>query len=246
MSQVGAIVDLTAAAGGGLANAAQITTSYPVVRVTTVASANDSVKLPVCNAGLKFTVRNNGANSCNVFPPNTNSAINSLGVGNAYPLVVGASVDFICVPNSALTTDANGIGVQFNTVSSGLAQPIVLSPAANTALSASQTGSVIVALDNAAATTITLPAVSPGLNYTFVAKAKAIGNKNTWKVDCGAGLLDGNYIDATPQCVNKSAGQYVNFIANTYLAGDYCQIVCDGTHWKAFSVSGAAGGITMT
>lgn len=83
---------LTAHAGGGQANALAITTQ--IARVTTVASAADSVKLPAATPGLEITVINAAAlNSMNVFPA-TGDAINALGANAAFALAAGKVVTF--------------------------------------------------------------------------------------------------------------------------------------------------------
>ena len=82
---------ITAFAGGGQGSATAI--SSEVNHVTTVASANDSVKLPTAALGLRIVVFNLGANACNVFPV-TGGAIDALGTNAAYSLAAGASREF--------------------------------------------------------------------------------------------------------------------------------------------------------
>ena len=87
-----AVNALTAKAGGGQGSA----TPLPAVinRVTTVASANDSVLLPAAAPGLQITVTNAAAtNSANVFP-GTGDQINSLGANAAFALAAGKTVTF--------------------------------------------------------------------------------------------------------------------------------------------------------
>lgn len=85
---------LTAHAGGGQTNALAITTQ--IARVTTVASAGDSVKLPVATPGLEITVINAAAtNSMNVFPA-TGDAINALSANSAFALAATKVVTFYC------------------------------------------------------------------------------------------------------------------------------------------------------
>ncbi len=57
--------NITATAGGGQANAFQVQSQ--TVRVTTVATAGDSIMLPPSTAGLELLVFNHGANSMQVF-----------------------------------------------------------------------------------------------------------------------------------------------------------------------------------
>jgi len=106
MSTTGAI---TAFAGGGQGSAVLLDSAYNVV--TTVATGNDSVKLPACNIGGPIGALNLGntdgmmvwvtnaaaANSMNVFPQ-TGQSINALSANAAYAVAAGKTVAFICSP----------------------------------------------------------------------------------------------------------------------------------------------------
>lgn len=93
---------ITAFAGGGQASAVVLTASYN--RVTTVATAADSVKLPAAKAGSRVYVFNKAAaNSLNIFPM-TGDAINALGANNAYALAVTKGVQFLCVVDGTWDT----------------------------------------------------------------------------------------------------------------------------------------------
>lgn len=85
---------ITAFAGGGQANAVPLTATYN--RVTTVASAADSVKLPAALAGSRVVVFNKGANSMNVFPA-TGDAINALAANAAIALATTKGMEFVCM-----------------------------------------------------------------------------------------------------------------------------------------------------
>lgn len=85
---------ITANAGGGQANAVLLTATYN--RVSTVAAAADSVKLPAAIAGSRVVVFNKAAaNSLNIFP-STGDNINALAANAAYALAVTKGVEFIC------------------------------------------------------------------------------------------------------------------------------------------------------
>ena len=89
-----AVDNLTAHAGGGQGAA----TALPALlnRVTTVATAGDSVKLPVSSSGMNVTVTNAAAaNSMNVFPQ-TGEAINALGANAAFAVAAGKTATFYC------------------------------------------------------------------------------------------------------------------------------------------------------
>lgn len=91
---------ITAQAGGGQATATQLTAATSVVE--TVASANDSVKLPKGIPGLAITVQNVGANSTQVFTQNAgtiNATVNGVTTGVA--IAANASLLFECVKVTA-------------------------------------------------------------------------------------------------------------------------------------------------
>lgn len=94
-SQTGSI---TAHAGGGQGSATALTTEVNVV--ATVASANDSVKLPTAAAGLQILVFNAGANAVDVYPA-TGGAIDALGTNNPYSVAATASRLFVGVSSTA-------------------------------------------------------------------------------------------------------------------------------------------------
>lgn len=86
--------NLTAFAGGGQGSATALPSM--INRVTTVATAADSVKLPVSAAGMNITVINAAAaNSMNLFPA-TGEQINVLGANAAFAVAAGKTVECYC------------------------------------------------------------------------------------------------------------------------------------------------------
>ena len=86
---------ITALAGGGQAGTSHILTAA-INRVTTVATAADSVKLPVAVPGVSLVVVNAAAaNSMNVFP-NTGDAINALPANAALAVAANKTVLLFC------------------------------------------------------------------------------------------------------------------------------------------------------
>jgi hypothetical protein len=89
------ISGLTAHAGGGQGSA----TALPAMlnRVTTVASAGDSVVLPSAVAGIQglVVVNATATNSMNVFPA-SGDAINALGANAAFAVAAGKAATFYC------------------------------------------------------------------------------------------------------------------------------------------------------
>jgi hypothetical protein len=97
MDSLSAVDGVTATAGGGQANARQI--SDMTTRVTTVATAADSVKLPVAVPGLMLTVINAAAaNSMNLFPA-TGEAINAGAANAAFAVAAGKAV--LCIATAS-------------------------------------------------------------------------------------------------------------------------------------------------
>ena len=95
--------NITAFAGGGQASATLLDSAYN--RVTTVATAADSVKLPSCQTGANPTANTLGVmvyvtnadstDSMNVFPQ-TGQAINALSANAAYAMAAGKTSAFLC------------------------------------------------------------------------------------------------------------------------------------------------------
>jgi hypothetical protein len=85
---------LTAHAGGGQGSALALTSV--INRVTNVATAGDSVKLPASQSGMTITVINAAAaNSMNVFPA-SGEAINALGANVAFAVAANKTAYFTC------------------------------------------------------------------------------------------------------------------------------------------------------
>lgn len=96
---------LTAHVGGGQGSALQL--AKGINRVTTVASAADSVKLPAAVAGMHVIVINAAAsNAMDVFPA-TGEVINALSANTAISVVANKTIAFWCAVtgtwNSILT-----------------------------------------------------------------------------------------------------------------------------------------------
>lgn len=94
------VTGITAFAGGGAASATQLTGRTNVV--ATCATGGDSVKLPAgLGQGGQTVVRNNGAASCNVFPP-TGGNISAAGVNTAVAVGISKASYFECVDSAGL------------------------------------------------------------------------------------------------------------------------------------------------
>lgn len=86
---------IVATAGGGQANAVELVAGDNVV--ATCATAGDSVRLPArCAPGTEVFVRNNGAASCNVFPP-VGGTINVLSANAGFATAAARGAFLKCV-----------------------------------------------------------------------------------------------------------------------------------------------------
>lgn len=85
---------ITAHAGGGKAGAVLLTTY--INRVTTVASANNSVMLPAAVLGSEIVVSNAAATNALAIFSNGADTINALTSATAYSLAAGSTVHMWC------------------------------------------------------------------------------------------------------------------------------------------------------
>lgn len=93
---------ITAFATGGQGSATALTT--PINRITTCATAGDSVKLPTSTAGASCIVFNDGATACDVFPA-TGDVIDTLAANTAVRISAGGRFTVNCAV--AGTWDSN-------------------------------------------------------------------------------------------------------------------------------------------
>lgn len=100
---------ITAHAGGGQASAVALTTE--VNRVTTVATAGDSVKLPASAPGLTVIVINHGANSLQVYGAATDT-IDDVATATGVSQMQGSVTIYSCTV--AGTWYSNGIGTGYS------------------------------------------------------------------------------------------------------------------------------------
>ena len=113
---------LTAFATGGQAGALALTAQMN--RVTTVATAGDSVKLPPATPGLDIFVINHGANSMQVFGAGTDT-IDDVATATGVPQMVNSLVLYTCTVatkwySEGLATGFGGPGLQTMSFTAGL------------------------------------------------------------------------------------------------------------------------------
>jgi hypothetical protein len=109
---------LTAFAGGGQASALQLVGQMN--RVTTVATAGDSVKLPASVAGLEVTVINHGANAMQVYGLGTDT-INDVAAATGVSQMPGSTVLYFCTTAGNWYTEGLAAGFSGNFASASFA-----------------------------------------------------------------------------------------------------------------------------
>jgi hypothetical protein len=98
LGQTTVATGITAHAGGGQASATQLTAR--INEVTTVATAADSVKLPVATPGETVTAINTTATAMQVFGT-TPDTINGVATGTGVSVPAGKTADFVCATAGA-------------------------------------------------------------------------------------------------------------------------------------------------
>ncbi len=88
---------ITARAGGGQTNATALTATFN--NVTVVATAADSVKLPLAVAGLWVTIRNSAANASTVYGDGTDT-INGVATATGVSLTAATSALYFCTTSA--------------------------------------------------------------------------------------------------------------------------------------------------
>ena len=126
---------------------------------------------------------------------------------------------------------------------------------ATTSLTPSDSGKVFF-LNSATEFTTTLPSVADagaGFNVKFIIKAapsganyviseKASSDTNKIIVN-GINELE---VDDNEDGVYNAGCTFINFIASLAVAGDWVELLCDGTNWYATGQTNADAGITAT
>ena len=126
---------------------------------------------------------------------------------------------------------------------------------ATTSLTPSDSGKVFF-LNSAAEFTTTLPSVADagaGFNVKFIIKAAPSGanyvisekaSSDTNKIIVN-GISELETDDGEDGVYNAGC-TFINFIASAAVAGDWVELLCDGTSWYATGQTNADGGITAT
>lgn len=93
IQRVAANTALTATAAGTITTSQVLNRGYS--HFSTVASANDSAKLPTLTGSVMIIVTNNTANSMRIFPDSATSTINAIAAGTQFDLTAQKTAIFI-------------------------------------------------------------------------------------------------------------------------------------------------------
>ncbi len=151
---------VTAFAGGGQANATQLTGQ--TARITTVANIGDSVKLPISQAGLEMLVINHGGKSMQVFGSGTDT-VDDVVYTTGVSQMTGSMTIYSCATAGAWYS--NGVGTGY----SGSLQTFSFSDALSAASVGTQAGATPITTSIARFTTVA------GAGYSSVLPTAAAG-----------------------------------------------------------------------
>lgn len=159
---------ITATAGGGQANAFQVTTQ--TTRINTVATAGDSVKLPPAVPGLELMITNRGSNPMQVFGTNNPDLGNAIDTIDGLAATSGVSqmqnslVIYTCSVAGLWETEGLSTGFSPSLGLQTMLPAVVAASATNTQAAGTAIKSlvnVVTATSNPGA--VTLPVSTPGL-----------------------------------------------------------------------------------
>ena len=112
-------------------------------------------------------------------------------------------------------------------------------------ITAAESGRTFV-LNSATAFVSTLPAKAAGLRYRFYAGATQVtGGNHTIVCSNNDNTIFGSVTVAGALVAGTVEGS-INFVADTMLPGDWCEVYNDGTNWYVSGQATASGAITLT
>lgn len=158
---------LTAHASGGQASATQLASMFNTV--STVATAGDSVQLPVSQPGLSVCVNNTSANPMQVFAQNGSSdTINTIAGSTGVSQMAGSQVWYTCTKAGAWTAEGLGSGYADGNLPTSSSANALTAAGSNQAGATPITTTVAEFGTVAASTGAVLPASAPGLQITVI------------------------------------------------------------------------------
>ena len=208
----------TALAAGGQTGAFNVVSQ--ITRISTVATAGDSVQLPLAAEGLKITLINSGANAMQVFANIAGSdTINGVAGSTGISQMAGSVVEYVCSQVGGGAWYAMGIGEGY---SSGLPTIAYATIAANSG--AAQSGAtpittpLVFVTSAGSAYSVLLPVSAPGMSIQVntvsgsahtVAVFPNAGGTTTETINAlsaNAGITMANLTSATFSC--SAAGSW--------------------------------------
>lgn len=175
---------ITATAGGGRTNAYPIKSQF--ARVTTVATAGDSVQLPIAYEGVDILIVNSGANSLQVFANvNASDTIDDIAAATGVSQIANSAVIYACAIDGKWYTV--GLGSGFSTTTPGvplMASAKIAANATGTQASGTAVTAALTSVTSAASGySVTLPVSAPGMAIEILLETAS----NTVKVFPNAG-----------------------------------------------------------
>ena len=201
---------LTAHAGGGQGSALALTAL--VNRITTVATAGDSVLLPAAAAGLEITVINSGANALQVFGAGTDT-INGVATATGVSQMVNSAVTYFCTVAGLWQAIGLGMGYAGNFPTSSYTEGVTAHAGGGRASAvAIVTEMTRVTTVGTAADSVVLPAAVPGMQLTVINAAAS----NAVQVFAnGSDTIDGT---AGATGYSQAAGKTVTYFSTAAAA----------------------------
>lgn len=176
--------NITAHAGGGQSAAFPITTQTS--RITTVATAADSIILPPSTGGLELLVINHGINPMQVFGVNPDT-INDQATASGVSQMANSLVIYTCTTPGAWYTEGLGTGFSKSLGLQTLQYAVVAGSTTVTQAGGTPiTATVNHVTSSANPTAVTLPPSTPGLSIT-IALATAVNGVTVFPNAGGTG-----------------------------------------------------------
>ena len=157
--------NITATAGGGQANAYALNTQ--TARITTVATAADSVKLPPSLPGMELLVINHGANSMQVYGTGSDT-IDDQAAATGVAQMANSLVIYTCATTGSWYSEGLATGFSKATGLQTVSYATVAANATGTQASGTAIKSMLNAVSSGgAAFSVTLPVSAPGMMITI-------------------------------------------------------------------------------
>lgn len=101
-------------------------------------------------------------------------------------------------------------------------------------------------LNSATGFNVTLPAAAAGLRFTFIVTTAPTSGNHTVTAATADTIAGKVFASSGGDENSNTAGDLVNFVANTSLVGDRLELWCNGSIWIADGFCDVTGSITVT